>query len=622
MSINKSEALHVAAQCFLKGDLTAAVDIHRKIIESDPHDLAPIISLSDLYVRARRPGEALNFLSRTAHDLLSEGFRLKAAHILQKRLEIDPSDTSVLMELGEIYSHEGMIDRSHEMFVTAGVGFLRKSDMAQALNAYKTALIIKPDSRQAAVAIALLTDDITSTAASDLSSSAEPNETTGICVSEDPPPEGADAIRSPAHQTLKNDDIVQKISMAERLVGFGKVHQAVAMLKELLKHAPENVDVHIKLKDIYLRTAEVDKAAEECLEISRIYSSRGELASAKEYMVRMRLLSTVTIDSSHEPLEVQMVAEPANDRFDQELRSNDTASALVPNPWGGEKPIISIAPGRSNNWSTNTSLSILDTESSKSPRANKERRPRLYAVAITAACLAVLSGALTKGVLMYEVRLDRQYEALALASPPVVAPPLIASFDQPPPGEEVEAQAIVSPVIQPDTPPQPEREDGRMSAKKRPDAPFRANAPSTTIGRVLPAPPVIMPIPNQQESSDRGGRTPEGIPTGMPSNATGAPDPPPPPPTPQSGGVIKAVAIRKVDPVYPSLAKSSRQSGKVTVEVNINERGDVVSARAVSGPPLLRGAAVAAAKGWKFKPCTLSGKPIPSVNFITFNFKS
>jgi protein TonB len=58
------------------------------------------------------------------------------------------------------------------------------------------------------------------------------------------------------------------------------------------------------------------------------------------------------------------------------------------------------------------------------------------------------------------------------------------------------------------------------------------------------------------------------------------------------------------------------------VEVNINERGDVVSARAVSGPPLLRGAAVAAAKGWKFKPCTLSGKPIPSVNFITFNFKS
>ena len=76
MSINKSEALHVAAQCVLKGDLTAAVNIHRKLIESDPYDVDAIFSLSDLYVRARRSGDALNFLSRTAHDFLSEGYRL------------------------------------------------------------------------------------------------------------------------------------------------------------------------------------------------------------------------------------------------------------------------------------------------------------------------------------------------------------------------------------------------------------------------------------------------------------------------------------------------------------------------------------------------------------------
>ena len=49
--------------------------------------------------------------------------------------------------------------------------------------------------------------------------------------------------------------------------------------------------------------------------------------------------------------------------------------------------------------------------------------------------------------------------------------------------------------------------------------------------------------------------------------------------------------------------------------------GDVVAAHVLSGPSLLRDAAVAAARRWKFKPATRDGKPISSVSTITFNFK-
>jgi protein TonB len=80
-------------------------------------------------------------------------------------------------------------------------------------------------------------------------------------------------------------------------------------------------------------------------------------------------------------------------------------------------------------------------------------------------------------------------------------------------------------------------------------------------------------------------------------------------------------AITKVDPGYPAAAKQARQAGSVAVEVTISEQGIVTSARALSGPMLLRNAAVAAARAWKFRPSTLGGVPVTTSTTIVFNFK-
>ncbi|HWP44979.1 MAG TPA: tetratricopeptide repeat protein [Blastocatellia bacterium] len=70
--------------------------------------------------------------------------------------------------------------------------------------------------------------------------------------------------------------VIRQISEAEILAGHGQVEHAVMMLREILNHAPENVQVHLKLKDIYLRAGIMDKAAIECLELARIHEARGE----------------------------------------------------------------------------------------------------------------------------------------------------------------------------------------------------------------------------------------------------------------------------------------------------------------------------------------------------------
>jgi TonB family protein len=62
-------------------------------------------------------------------------------------------------------------------------------------------------------------------------------------------------------------------------------------------------------------------------------------------------------------------------------------------------------------------------------------------------------------------------------------------------------------------------------------------------------------------------------------------------------GVVQGKLISTPKPAYPIEARKDYVSGRVTVQVEINAEGKVTKARAVSGPPELRAAAEAAARG-------------------------
>lgn len=87
-----------------------------------------------------------------------------------------------------------------------------------------------------------------------------------------------------------------------------------------------------------------------------------------------------------------------------------------------------------------------------------------------------------------------------------------------------------------------------------------------------------------------------------------------------SGGVLNGKATNLVKPAYPAAAKAVRASGTVNVQVTIDESGNVISASAVSGHPLLRASAVQAARQSKFSPTMLSGQPVKVTGVIVYNF--
>lgn len=545
MSLNKSKSLRTAEKYVLQGKIPAAIDEYRKVVSADPGDLTTINTLGDLYVRAGRIQDAISNFSRIADSYREGGFTLKAIAMLkkiskldptnvetsmklanlysqqgllvearqqylqvadsyaragqtrkaleayQKIADLDPSNTSVRMKLGEIYSRESMTEQAHEAFIMAGAEFLRKGDNEQALNANLKAIIINPDSRQALTAIAtiytqqgqtdrainilceafernpgdveLLTilgrtylsagmmDDAERTFLSlveldrnryhyllevgrrflqigDLDRAAEQidgcldvliakreedkaidflrrvldrdmnhigalkrlgqiflriredhnliatlnslveaamqkgDEQEAIAALKElarlEPDEGLhlqrlynlgvrdiveadspDVVRATGpldFQSAAFDDafVIRQISEAEILAGHGQVGHAVEILCAILIHAPDNVQVHLKLKDIYLRAGIMDKAAQQCLQLGRIHEGRGESARASDYIAEAHQLNPLIAPPAEEwtAQPVGALMEPAAEEPAKPSSNGDLGFAISDSP--------------------------------------------------------------------------------------------------------------------------------------------------------------------------------------------------------------------------------------------------------------------------------------------------
>lgn len=176
------------------------------------------------------------------------------------------------------------------------------------------------------------------------------------------------------------------------------------------------------------------------------------------------------------------------------------------------------------------------------------------------------------------------------------------------------------------------------------DQPGNPNNPPHEISTIPHnAPPTLPDLPvvsgDRNENIGAGSGPIHGIGlrgdlAGLGSNAernTGAvirSSPPPPIPTPAPATQIRTIpsqvlngmAIHKPAPPYPPAARATHVSGVVTVQILVDEQGRVIQARAVSGHPLLRQAAVSAAYQARFTPTMLGNQPVRVSGTISYNF--
>ena len=84
--------------------------------------------------------------------------------------------------------------------------------------------------------------------------------------------------------------------------------------------------------------------------------------------------------------------------------------------------------------------------------------------------------------------------------------------------------------------------------------------------------------------------------------------------------MMEGYLIRRVQPIYPPLARSARIQGPVVLTALISRSGTMENVNAVSGHPMLVPAAVQAVSQWRYRPYILNGEAIEVETQITVNF--
>ncbi len=88
-----------------------------------------------------------------------------------------------------------------------------------------------------------------------------------------------------------------------------------------------------------------------------------------------------------------------------------------------------------------------------------------------------------------------------------------------------------------------------------------------------------------------------------------------------SSGVSAGMLLTPIQLSYPPIAKAAGVQGTVVIEATISKTGSIESLTTLSGPPMLRQAAVEAVRAARYQPYKLNGEPTEVQTTITLVFR-
>jgi tetratricopeptide (TPR) repeat protein len=205
----------------------------------------------DWMIREKRYDEAVGLFERFRDiDPLETGMGLVSLH---KQLGNEPKIIEELVSLGDIYQGKGMLD--------------------DALSCFGEALEREPGNDFVRKRIADLKgeplEDITDAAS--VIESAEGAE-----------PAGTDKS---GHISVKAEKTLDEIfTEADIFIRYGLLNEAQELMEGLRLKVPENMDLHLRLKNIYAELDDKESAVTECIILSELYKRNGDRENAEKIL--------------------------------------------------------------------------------------------------------------------------------------------------------------------------------------------------------------------------------------------------------------------------------------------------------------------------------------------------
>jgi tetratricopeptide (TPR) repeat protein len=275
------------------GKFEEAIREYKVALEYSPGDLGLMNTIGDLCIRTGRNQEAIKYFVHIAKKYAAQNQASLATAILKKVTKLDPTNTEVLMTMGDLYRQQGRIADARQQFRSASTSFRRTGNLQDAVKALSRVNELEPST-------------------SDRSELGETFLRTGLID------EANNAFMQAAQECLREDGLDEAIRLFERVLQFrrdsrpalkglveaytrqGKQEKALRMIDSALAVSPEDVDLLVILGRTFLSAGMLGEAESAfnrllaldesryvyVLEVAQAYIEAGEYARAVRIVER------------------------------------------------------------------------------------------------------------------------------------------------------------------------------------------------------------------------------------------------------------------------------------------------------------------------------------------------
>ncbi len=223
-----------------------ARDYLSQITETEPANIKARRLLGDVYFKEGDKEKAWSeYLSVLDEMLLEENYD-DAIKLLESFKDIDPIETG--KRLVSLYIQLGDYLKVILELTSLGGEFIEKGRKREALNCFKEALKMNPD------------DDSLKTQVIELEKEL-----------------GKELITIEAEKTIE-----EAIIEADIYLRYGLYENARDLLEVFKEKENDNVDLHLRLKSLYVDTGDKDQAVAECLILNELYKKAGDIAYSEQ----------------------------------------------------------------------------------------------------------------------------------------------------------------------------------------------------------------------------------------------------------------------------------------------------------------------------------------------------
>lgn len=223
-----------------------AGDSLRKVIEVEPANIKARRLLGDIYLKEGDREKAWTEYLPVLDEMILDEKYDDAIKLLESFKDMDPLETG--KRLVSLYRQLGEQVQAANELVSLGDVFIAKGMQKEALNCYRETLEINPDDDSLKAKIVELEKEV-----------------------------------SAEYISLKGGKAVDEaIVEADIYLRYGLYGNVRNLLEPFKQSEPENIDLHLRLKSLYINTGDKEQAITECLILNHLYEKAGDIAKSEQ----------------------------------------------------------------------------------------------------------------------------------------------------------------------------------------------------------------------------------------------------------------------------------------------------------------------------------------------------